>query len=148
MKKTLLYAILITLFIQSCQNVNQQEELVNKKWYSSKIDCIEFNNKHSYILYHREVKIREVPYKFTDENKFKLTDTITGKELEYFFEVKDSILMFCDVENTMHQNKKIDTFFLHLNSKYEYWQRRELYYYGKIISEKDPNPSPYIYFEF
>ena len=119
---------------------------MNKKWYSSKIDCIEFKNYESYILYHREIKIREVPYEFRGDNKFNLIDTLTGDKVEYYFEVKDSFLMFCNVKNTMPKIEKIDTFFYHLNSNYEYWQRRELYYYGKIISKKEP--LPFIYFEF
>jgi hypothetical protein len=146
MARKILYTILVAYLIQSCQNSNQEEELMNKKWYSSKIDCIEFKDNQSYILYHREIKIREVPYEFTGDNKFKLIDTLTGDQVEYYFEVKDSILMFCNIKNTMPQSEKIDTFFYHMNSNYEYWQRRELYFYGKIISEKEP--LPYIKFEF
>jgi len=147
MKKYFYLFLLLSVSIFGCSEFSSnQQAILNKKWYSSKIDCIELNNNKSYILYHREVKIREVPYEFTGDNKFKLIDTLTGNEVEYSFEVKDSVLMFCFARNTIPQNEKIDTFFYHLNSKYDYWQRRELYYYGKIISEKEP--LPYIKFEF
>ena len=66
--------------------------------------------------------------------------------MDYIFKVKGDILFTLPAADSLRNGTSYDTTFYHLNPKFEDWEARELYYFGKVISDKDPRALPY--FEF
>lgn len=139
-----LFFVGLILFIQSCSSFSEnQKALLDKKWYCGKSCYISFTSEMQQISFY-EGKTSSYEFEFTSDNSLH---TISNKEnvsdFEGGFFIKDSILVFIE----KYEENVNDSIFYHLNEKYERWQTRELFNFGKIISKEDPNP-PFIYFQF
>lgn len=142
-----LFFLCFLLFIQSCSSFTKnQKALLDKKWYLEKDVYLEFTSDLEYIV-HSKDSVFNYTFEFQKDDVLKITDSKKEDFSSVFFNIKDSILFFVPYESSNRTGDTQDTTFYHLNPKYEYWQTRQLYYYGKVINENG-KPKPFIYFEF
>lgn len=137
------------LLFSSCSEFTEnQQALVDKKWHLHEVGAIEFKSDQTYIIHYGDDSTKKLLYEFIEENKISISDPKTQIKVNYFFRTSDSILILVPIHDSLRQNSSLDTSFYHLNPKYEEWETRELFYFGKIISDKDTRVVPYVYFEF
>ncbi len=137
------------LLFSSCSEFTEnQQALLDKKWHLHEVGAIEFKSDKTYIIHYGDDSTKNLHYEFLEENKIRISDPEKNLFMDYFFLVKDSILYTLPAEDSLRNNDSFDTTFYHLNPKYEDWQARQLFYFGKIISDKDSRVVPNVYFEF
>src|SRR5688572_18405836 len=141
--KIYFYFLLLAVLNSGCSE-SPQQALMDKKWYFSKLGYIEFTSDKTYKVYYEGESTSKCDYELIVDDKFRISDPKSGDTMEYIFNVKGDILFILRAEDSLREGTSYDTTFYHLNPEYESWEARELYYFGKVISEKDPRALPYI----
>lgn len=146
-KFNILLLFIFSTLLLGCSNFSEnQKALLDKKWYLNKNVYLEFTSDLEYII-HSKDSVINYTFEFQKDNVLKIINSKKGDFSSVYFYVKDSILFFVPYESSKRKGDTQDTTFYHLNPKYEFWQTRQLYYYGKVINDNG-KPKPFIYFQF
>lgn len=122
-----------------------QQALLHKKWYNGKESYIEFKSDMTEVS---EGPNRKLEHKFEwiDGNKIRvISKEANVKDYIGSFQVKDSVLLLVSDDPNDRETRNDSVFYL-LSDKYEQWQSKQIFIYGKVVTEKEP--LPYIKFEF